>query len=273
METGVQFPVAQARPMIAEFFGLGAGNSAHAPPFRPGLNVPVAQVRPKSWIFFRDAFFATRKQNSAPRSCGGVEGTGPFARCGVGQVESPVAFLGRYKSSSETFFLILGSHLKKSPQKAHTLPARARTPVCRVARDDFPRVMVTKRCHHGKRKDNCVVCVGGPHGKLKRNCAACSRCPHGRVKHNCVECVPCPHGKVRGSCAECIPCPHDNRKVSCKKCNACLHGKLKHGCVVCSPCPHGKLKNSCAVCNRCHHGKQKDLCAECKPCPHGKRKL
>lgn len=89
----------------------------------------------------------------------------------------------------------------------------------------------TKKCEHGKIKNQCRECHGISfciHDKRKSICKDCnisSFCIHNKLKSRCRECKGssfCMHNKLNYQCRDCHGssiCIHNKRKCHCKKCS------------------------------------------------------
>ena len=88
------------------------------------------------------------------------------------------------------------------------------------ARGETARAMTWERVQfqHGRRRENCVKCVGCEHGELRNNCTLRTGCLHGKVRRERVRCNPCTLGKVKGNCPACSPCPHGEMQSRCAPC-------------------------------------------------------
>lgn len=141
------------------------------------------------------------------------------------------------------------------------------------------------KCSHGKRKRNCVECVGSSiciHKKRKSRCTECSGteiCEHNCKKYRCFQCNGssiCEHNKRRERCKICVHllfCEHQNRKATCYVCKqerTCEHNKNREKCSQCNPtynhCEHNINKYICKICSNCAyciHDKYKPRCKDC----------
>jgi len=128
------------------------------------------------------------------------------------------------------------------------------------------KIVVKKKCPHGKQKSMCKDCGGVGvcvHGKRKQVCKECNGsgfCTHGKLKYRCKDC---------GGGAICI---HGQRNTDCRQCGGsgiCVHGKNKYRCVECGGtgvCIHDRIKSDCIPCggsNICIHGKKQYHCLDC----------